>query len=297
MSRISSLDRSLRPVLLFFTLSLLICFQGCTLIQTTYNQAPEITYWWLDGYVNINSKQKPGLIEDLAQIHHWHRTTQLAQYQEILKQLDSKVQSDLTVDGICTSIEPSIKTKANDLIVAFEPALTHLALGMQSEQLKTLQRKFDKNNKDWRRDWLGSANDRVAFRTKKDVEIAEWLYGRLSNSQHELLRELVLESPFEADKTYEERLRKQADAVETLRQLINERSNFEEAQKTMHLLLIRSTFESPDLDFREYFYRNLRSQCARAVKFHNSTNEKQRQHAFKVLQSLEQDFTELQKKN
>ena len=271
--------------------------QGCTLIQTTYNQAPELMSWWLDGFVDMSRLQKDALSDDLAQLQLWHRNTQLPLYLETVRILDSKVTMDLTPEDICTPLEQSIEIKAHDLLKAFEPIFIHLVMNMQTEQLKTLQRKYDKNNKDWRHDWLeGSAQDRLAFRVKKDCEIVEWLYGRLSAEQQELLKELVQDSPFEASKTYAERLRKQADSIETVKALVLDRPTYSDAQQPVRLLLLRSTFESPDASFREYYYKNLKSQCPRAVKFHNSTTQKQRQHALKTLQSLEQDVLELSKK-
>jgi len=278
-------------------LVLSVGLQGCTLIQTTYNQAPDLMSWWLDGFVDMNRLQKEVISEDLNQIQLWHRGTQLPLYLETIRALDSKVALDLTVEDICRPLEQSIEIKARDLLIAFEPLFIHLVMNMQIEQLKTLQRKYDKNNKEWRHDWLeASVQDRLALRVKKDREIGEWLYGRLSAEQMELLKELVLESPFDASKTYAERLRKQADSIETLKGLILERPNPNETQQTVHLLLLRSTLESPDQSFKEYYYKNLRSQCPRAVKFHNSTTQKQRQRALKTLQSLELDILELSKK-
>lgn len=281
---------------LFCVLVLALCGQGCSLLQTTYNQSAEITQWWLDGYVDLNSKQKVTLKKDLSEIHSWHRETQLPLYLEILHTLDAKLLGNVTVESIC-SLEPELKARVQDLLVEFEPALTHLALHLKPEQLNYLQRKYDKNNKEWRADWLeGSAEDRLQFRIKKDREIGERIYGTLSPAQLNLLRELVLESPFDAEKTYAERLRRQADSIQVLKTIEREHPAYEEAHQSIHALLLRSTLESPDPSYQEYHIKSLESQCARAVKFHNSTSERQRKNAVKTVQALEHDLVELMAK-
>lgn len=270
-----------------------MCIQGCSLLQTTYNQGAELTDWWLDGYVDLNSKQKNTLRSDLGEIHHWHRRTQLAMYLEILHNVDTKLQGDLSVDSVC-SLEPDVKARIYDFLVAFEPAFTRLALHLYPEQLANLQRRYDKNNKEWRSDWIdGSPEDRLEFRVKKDRDMGERLYGKLTSTQLALLKDLILQSPFDPERTYAERLRRQADTIQTLKSIELERPSFDEARHRIHALLIRSTLESPDLAYQDYHLRALRAQCSRAVKFHNATNEKQRAHAVKTIQTLEQDLTEL----
>jgi len=277
-------------------LGFLFSIQGCSLLQTTYNQSVEITEWWIDGYVDLNSKQKADLRGDLLDIQNWHRTTQLSLYLEILHNVDSKLQGNLSVEAVC-ALEPDVRARINDLLVAFEPALTRLALHLKPEQWVTLQRKYDKNNKEWRKDWMQpSAEDRLEFRIKKDKEMGERIYGKLTPSQLTLLQDLILESPFDPEKTYAERLRRQADSLQVLKSITHGHPTFEEARHSIHALLMRSTLESPDPIYQEYHYKTLRSQCARAVRFHNATNEKQRAHALKTIQSFEQDLTELMNK-
>ena len=117
-------------------LGFLFSIQGCSLLQTTYNQSVEITEWWIDGYVDLNSKQKADLRGDLLDIQNWHRTTQLSLYLEILHNVDSKLQGNLSVEAVC-ALEPDVRARINDLLVAFEPVLTRLALHLKPEQWDT----------------------------------------------------------------------------------------------------------------------------------------------------------------
>jgi hypothetical protein len=278
--------------IVFFALTL----QGCSLIQTSYNKAPQITEWWLDNYLDITSKQKSVLKEDLSLLHRWHRTTQLEKYIKLLKTLDNKLSSDLDPPTIC-AMESDVKALVYDFLVSFEPALTHLALELKPEQLQFLQSKYSKNNREWRHDYIeGSAQRRLEYRAKKDKEIGEWLYGKLTAEQLQLLERLIQESPFEPDKTFAERLRRQADSIETLKAIIQSHPSEEEARQTLHALLIRSTLESPDAQYKEYLNKSLMSQCTRAVLFHNATTPQQRTHALKSLMKLEQDLEELSHK-
>jgi len=298
--RIALLNTKIKVLILLcrvcVVLGMALCIQGCSLLQTTYNQSVEITEWWIDGYVDLNSKQKATLRNDLVEIHNWHRTTQLALYLDILHPLDAKLQGNLNQETVC-GLEPDVKARIADLLVAFEPALTHLALHLKPGQLVYLQRKYDKKNKEWRADWLeGSAEDRLEFRLKKDREMGERLYGKLTSAQLSLLQELLLESPFDPERTYAERLRRQADSIQVLKTISQEHPAYEEARQSIHALLLRSTLDSPDSSYQDYHMKALRSQCARAVRFHNSASDKQKLRAFKTVQAFEQDLTELMAK-
>lgn len=282
---------ALRALGLLAAAFVLICTQGCSVVQTTYNHGEDITQWWIDGYVDLDATQRTQLQQDLKAVHQIHRKTQLPKYARTLQTLIERIHSDIDPQDIC-SLEPEIKTWVNDFLVLFEPTFTSLALTLSTEQLAHLQRKYDKNNSEWHKDRLeGSEEERLRFRFKKDLDIAERLYGKITQDQKTFLKALVKESPSEPERAYRERLRRETDLLQTLKFLIDERPSSNEAAQSVHALMMRSSLESPDAQYAEYLNKSLRAQCERAVKFHNITSAKQRVYAYKTLQDFEKDLT------
>ncbi len=69
--------------------------QACSTVKITYNQAHELAYWYLDGYVDFNASQSLLLKEELAKLQTWHRQTQLPGYIETLQKLKQKMPGEI----------------------------------------------------------------------------------------------------------------------------------------------------------------------------------------------------------
>ena len=50
---------------------------GCSALRFGYNQAPELAFWWLDGYADFDEAQSRQARERIAQWFSWHRRSQL----------------------------------------------------------------------------------------------------------------------------------------------------------------------------------------------------------------------------
>ena len=88
------------------------------------------------------------------------------------------------------------------------------------DQLLHLERKYQKNNSDFRKDWLDARrpelNDK---RCEQFLERGEMIYGRLDEPQRSALRRQIEQSVFDPQRILAERQRRQQDALQTLRQL------------------------------------------------------------------------------
>ena len=60
---------------------------ACSAIKLGYNQLPDISYWWLDGYVDVREPQVTRLRDEIARLHAWHRQTELPRYASLLDNL------------------------------------------------------------------------------------------------------------------------------------------------------------------------------------------------------------------
>src|SRR5450830_1617634 len=87
---------------LLIMMACVICLiSGCNALKLTYNNAPDLLYWWLDGYVGFSTKQKPLVKQQLNQLQQWHRQNELPKYAELVHQVSTTMQSDISPQQVC----------------------------------------------------------------------------------------------------------------------------------------------------------------------------------------------------
>lgn len=194
-------------------------FVGCSAVRLAYNQAPELAYWMLDDYADLNGAQSLQTKADLAQLQTWHRRTQLPAYAQTLQKLQQLLPNDITAQQVC-SVAGEARARLKTALDQAEPAASALAATLQPAQLAVMARKFDKNNRQWRSDYLDATPQKVqAKRLEQATDRAEMVYGALNDAQQEVLQRAVEASSFDATAAYAERLQRQQDTLQTLRSL------------------------------------------------------------------------------
>ena len=265
---------------------------GCSTIKLVYNQSDDLIYWWLDSYADLQDGQKPFTHDTLTDLQRWHRQNQLPEYVALLKRMQAMAPHDITPAQVCAVTE-DMKTSFITLLRFVEPANTRLATQLKPEQLKSIRKRFDKTNKDWRADWLDpDAEDRLRYRTKQATNRLEDFYGRLDKPQREMLKQWLSESIFDPVMNYAERERRQADTIQTLQRIAQEGSATGQTQALMHGLVDRS-FNSPNERYRIYNRELWNENCEGFAKLHNSTTPAQRQRMVEALRGYENDFKTL----
>ena len=265
---------------------------GCSTIKLVYNQSDDLIYWWLDSYADLQDGQKPFTHDTLTDLQRWHRQNQLPEYVALLKRMQAMAPHDITAAQVCAVTE-DMKTSFITLLRFVEPANTRLATQLKPEQLKSIRKRFDKTNNDWRADWLDpDAEDRLRYRTKQATNRLEDFYGRLDKPQREMLRQWLSESIFDPVMNYAERERRQADTIQTLQRIAQEGSATGQMQALMRGLVDRS-FNSPNERYRIYNRELWNENCEGFAKLHNSTTPAQRQRMVEALRGYENDFKTL----
>jgi len=265
---------------------------GCSTIKLVYNQSDDLIYWWLDSYADLQDGQKPFTHDTLTDLQRWHRQNQLPEYVALLKRMQAMAPHDITPAQVCAVTE-DMKTSFITLLRFVEPANTRLATQLKPEQLRSIRKRFDKTNKDWRADWLDpDAEERLRYRTKQATNRLEDFYGRLDKPQREMLRQWLSESIFDPVMNYAERERRQADTIQTLQRIAQEGSATGQTQALMRGLVDRS-FNSPNERYRIYNRELWNENCEGFAKLHNSTTPAQRQRMVEALRGYENDFKSL----
>ena len=281
-------------------LALASLLQACSAVKIVYNQAPDLAYWYLDGYVDFNEKQSLQVKADLAKLLAWHRQTQLPGYIDTLQKLQQQMPADMDAAQVC-EVFFDVRNKLLAIPAQAEPAVATLAGTLDASQLAQMEHRFAKGNADYRDDFLeGAPTARRHKRYKQAVSRAEMLYGRLDNKQLGLIGQAVDGSRFDAAMSYAERVRRQQDALQTLRTLLADRlaaADAPDKNRAAIRALFDRSFNSPDAAYRDYLDRLTQDNCKNFSDLHNSTTPAQRLRAVETINSYEQDLRALVARN
>ncbi len=265
---------------------LLVLLAGCSAVQTGYNNAPTLLYWWLDGYIDFNDAQARPVRESLDALHAWHRRQELPAYAEWLGRLQQQAGGAVTPEQVCTELA-QVRLHLQRLGEQSAEGLARLAPSLQPDQLRHLARQFEKHNQKWREEWLdGSPDELLERRLERTVGRYEDFYGSLSEAQKTLLRQCLTTSSFDARLAWAERLRRQQD---TLRVLQEHRNGERPAHiKAEMLALVQRSLVPPDPGARAQFERMLQEGCQSIAALHNSSSEAQRRRLISRLRGYEE---------
>lgn len=286
MHRFSSLAR------IIGLLSLTVALSACSAIKLGYNTLPQVAGWWIDGYLDLTDDQDQRVREDFARLHQWHRRQELPRIAALLQQTERMVAAELTQQEIC-AVVPDIRARLLVLAERAEPASVTLALGLSAEQLTHLERKYQKNNREYRKDWVElSAEDLRDKRYKQFVDRMEMVYGRLDEPQRNILRIQLERTAFNAETSLLERQRRQQDILQALRKISGQPVSLSEARSALHGLVERG-LQSPDRRFRAYQEAVIQESCRVIAAVHQITTPQQRQSAVRRLRAYQRDLEEL----
>lgn len=280
---------------LFRIISLLVLaclLQACSAAKLAYNQAPELAYWYLDGYVDFSSEQSVQVKDDLHKLQAWHRQTQLPTYIDTLQKVQQKMPGDVSAQDTC-NILSEVRRKFLVLSDQTQPAVAAMLDTLTASQIDVMARKFDKSNADFRKDYLQTAKPvNQSKRYKQAVSRAEMLYGRLDDQQLALIGQQMEKSRFNAALAYAERQRRQQDTLQTLRTMLKNQTTTDQKRQTVRSLFERALI-SPNPNYADYVDALTKENCKNFADLHNSTTTNQRRKAVETLLGYEQDMKKL----
>ena len=265
---------------------------SCSAVKLAYNNLPEVSYWWLDGYLDFNGSQSLRVRDELTQLLDWHRRNELPKIAVLLRQAESLASADVTPAQTCDMVD-AIRSRLLAVAEQAEPAGAQLAVSLDEAQLKLLERKYAKLNDDYRKAWLDRSRARqLEKRYDEFLDRAEDFYGRLDADQRELLRQQVAESTFDPRAIDAERKRRQQEALALLRRFNAERTPPAEARDAIHAYVLRIA-DPPPGPWRDRQQALLQEGCRNVATLHNRTTTDQREQAAKRLQGYESDVRQL----
>ena len=263
---------------------------GCGIaLRLGYGQGDALAFRWFDGYVDFNGMQELRARTALRDWFAWHRRTQLPDYAELLGRARREIVADTTPERACAwwrdvsgRVAPALERAA--------PAIGELLLTLTPAQLARIERRQADDNDKFRGEYLQTDPTRRRRQSiERVVERSEKLYGELDEPQRVLVARWVADSPFDPEAWLAERQRRQQDAVQTMRRLIDVRASGADAEAQVKAYVQRGA-QSPRLDYRRYDERLTEFNCAFAAALHNGTTPRQREVAAKTLKGWEDEL-------
>lgn len=273
-------------------LALAAALAACSAVKLGYNNLADVAYWWLDSYADFDDEQATRVREDLARLHLWHRARELPRLAHMLHSMEELAAGDITPAQACQFVT-QLRERFNATAAHAEPAAVTLAISLAPEQLQHLEHKYARNNAQYRKEWIRpSPTDVAEKRFKLFLDRTESVYGGLDEKQRTVLRRQLERSTFDGQRVLAERMRRQQDALQTLRKLAGEPVSFDDARGLLRGYLARAQ-ESPDPVHRQYQQGLIEESCRVFAGLHNSTTALQRQAAVRRLRAYRRDLREL----
>ncbi|MBB1074029.1 hypothetical protein HUU62_06330 [Rhodoferax sp. 4810] len=276
----------IRALLLTFLTAALL--GGCSVARLGYSQLPNLSYWWVDSYLDLNDAQSEPLRADLQALLAWHRSQELPQLARALADVQAQAAQDTTAAQVC-QIADQFKSRLDAVLDQSEPGFARLALSIKPEQLQHLKHQLDKKAQKWRDEWLNDGPaEQQKRRLERLVERGEGFYGPLSDTQMAQLRAGVQATPYDTRLAEAEMLRRHQDLFNTLQSLAGSNQSPQQAQSLIHALLER-TVQSPNTVYRAQIAQLVQNNCATFAQLHNSATPAQRQKLAAKLKGYEDD--------
>jgi Family of unknown function (DUF6279) len=262
---------------------------GCSALRVGYNQADWLAYRWLDNYADFDDAQALRVRDAIVVWFAWHRKTQLIDYADLLLRIDADVLADTSPERVCRWWG-EIRTRLDGSVTQAVPAIADLAATLTPAQLESIERRYGKSNAAFRNEFMQPDRaKRSSEAVKRVLGRSESLYDGLDPFQRERLEQWVADSPYDPTLAFEERRRRQQDALQMLRLLTGEPVDSATAQGLIRGWLQRID-RSPREVLRLHAERTVQHNCRIAANVHNSTSPAQRRTASKKLRAWAADL-------
>jgi hypothetical protein len=276
-----------------FLILMVVTAAGCSSIRFTYNHGDTLLYWWLNNYLDLDSDQSGYVKKDIDNLFQWHRKTQLKDYVQLLQNGQRQLAGNLSQADLLADYH-DIKARTELLAYKALPELADLARSVRPEQIAQMEKKFAKNNEDYRKKFMrGDQEQQQKARFKKSMEQFDLWFGNFSSEQEAQLRKASDSRVLDNDVWMSERMRRQKQIVTALRKIQQEKLSKDATVSVLHNLIkeLFGRFEAPE---RKAFFDTYTDQTIQmiltAVKI---ATPAQKAHAQKRIQGWIEDFTVL----
>jgi Family of unknown function (DUF6279) len=278
-----------------FLLVTALFLQGCSAVRLGYGNADSLARWWIDQYLDLSPEQDALTRERLARLTAWHRKTQLPDYVTLLRQGKAFAAGQPTTNE-ALMLSDNIIRRVRVLAEQATPDLADLLVTLTPAQIDRMAARFAEKNVDLAKEIRLAEGDAAQHkaRYKRLLERAEYWLGDFSDAQENALRRMVEARDPGGQFWYEERLRRQRELLDLMRQVHRERPPRERIIALLRDYTARFDLP-PDPVKLQRALAMRRASAELTVAILAMATPAQRAHAGQKFDDLIHDFTELSK--
>jgi len=274
---------------------LALLLAACSLGRFGYNNGDTLIYWWLNGYVDFDSSERPWVQQRIATLMAWHRHSQLKTYIPVLVAAQHRLEHDVTKAEVLADYQ-DVAQLIDRIFEQAAPDLADLAISMNADNMAQLKKKFEENDEKFRKDYLkGDHEERQEHRYKLVMEWAEYWFGDFSAEQEAAIRHASDARPLNNEMWVADRVQRQQALIALLIRIHQEKLTHDAAT-----VLIKDFMENNYLvrtgaapEMKAFFDASKDAVAQLSVFIINLATPKQRQHAKDKLQQWIDDLNVL----
>ncbi len=270
-----------------------LVLHGCSAVRLGYGNADSLARWWMDQYLELSPEQDTLSRERLARLFAWHRKTQLPDYVALLHQGKAFAAGQPTASD-ALMLGDNIIRRVRVFAEQATPDVADLLATLTPAQIDRMAARFAEKNADLAREMRLADGDAAQnkVRYKRLLERAEYWLGDFSNEQESSLRRMVDAQDPGGQFWFDERLRRQSELLDLMRQVQKERPPRERIIALLRDYAAR--FDLPADPARLARALSMRRASAElTVAILGMATPAQREHARQKFDDLIHDFTEL----
>ena len=265
---------------------------ACSALKLAYNNLPELSYWWLDGYLDFDGAQTPRVRDDLAELLAWHRRHELPRLVELLRGAQALAPEDITPAAGLRVRRPRSASGCSRWPAGRRPPAP---AGPEPGRAPAAaaERKYAKNNAEYRKDGWSAARRAGRRSATSSSSSATRTSTAASSRPSASCCSSRWRSRASTPQAFDaERRRRQQEVLALLRRFQAERTPPAEARAAIHAYVLRIA-DPPPGPWRERQQALQQEGCRNVAALHNSTSAAQREQAVRRLQAYERDLGEL----
>lgn len=278
----------------FFVVLLLALLGACSSLKLAYNNGDTLLFWWLDAYVDLTSDQKQEVKSDIGDLFRWHRKTQLQDYVQLLRTGQRQLQGNPTAADLLADYREA-RSRAETVLMKAVPDIAELALKLTPAQIAAMEKKFDKNNREFRKkNMKGDRTEQMKFRYKKSMEQFELWFGNFNREQEAVIRKASDARPMDNELWLDERMRRQQSILDLAKKIQQEKPTQAVAEGWIRDLIkeLFDRMEKPS-DRKAFFDAYLAGNIELVHKVIGIATPEQKEHANKRMQGWIDDLNAL----
>jgi Family of unknown function (DUF6279) len=167
---------------------LTLLLAACSRIQLAYNNLDWLLPHYLSSYMPLSDEQDSLLEARVNHFLHWHCSTQMDSYAQLLREAGSRFQSGSLSRDELAAFNNRVEQAWSGILDQAGPAIADILVTADTAQVKALFDGFDARNREWLEDFEAQSEEslRRGYRDRMGKELNRW-FGTLDRRQQQLL--------------------------------------------------------------------------------------------------------------